>query len=400
MTSPSPLDLQGSDPVLLLGPGPAAVSDRVLRSLSQPVLGYLDKDFFAVLAEEAALLRTVFGTKNPLTFALSGTGMSGMECVLANLLEPGEKLLVCVNGFFGERMAAVAARHGIDVCRVEAEWGSPVDPAAAAEAAERHRPRAVAAVHAETSTGCLQPLAPFAKIAKDAGALFVADCVTSLGGVKVDLDAVGVDAAYAGSQKCLGAPPGLSPVSFSARALERVKSRKSPVSSWYHDLSLLAAYYPAPGAAPTPPAYHHTPSPTLHYGLLEALRALVETEGLDAAFARHALNHRALVAGLEALGLTMAVAGGSRTPMLNSVRVPDGIDDVKLRAELRDKHRIEIGAGLGKLRGQVIRIGLMGHSSRSGNVLRALAALASSLGSQGFRCSAGAAVDAALAVYR
>lgn len=393
MTESPSRSVDNDEPILLLGPGPAGVPDRVLRSLERPLLGYLDREFFEILEEEARLLRRAFGTENAATFALTGTGMSGMECVLANLLEPGDRLLVCVNGFFGNRMTEVAARHGIQVDRVDAEWGTAVDPAAVRDACERSKPAVVAAVHAETSTGCLQPLAPLAEAAHAVGALFVADCVTSIGGVPVDVDRNGIDAAYAGSQKCLGAPPGLSPLTLSERALRRVRARRTPVSSWYHDLTLLAGYYPGMGSAP--PAYHHTPSPTLHYGLLEALRALVESEGLDAAFARHARNHRALVAGLEALGLTLGVPPGSRTPMLHSVGVPGGIDDGALRSRMREGHRIEIGAGLGKLRGQVFRIGLMGHSSRESNVYRALVALAECLEVQGFRGSAGAAVEAA-----
>lgn len=392
--TPDPLDTNDTEPMLLLGPGPASVSGRVLRALSRPLLGYMDRDFHAVLAEETRRLRRCFGTANAATFALSGTGMSGMECALANLLEPGDRLLVGVNGFFGERLTEVAARHGAEVHRVEAPWGSPVDPAALRAAAERLAPRAIAVVHAETSTGCLQPLPPLAAAAAASGALFVADCVTSIGGAPIESDAVGIDAAYAGSQKCLGAPPGLAPVTFSERALRRVRERKAPVQSWVHDVALLARYYPlAEGGQP--PAYHHTPSPTLHYGLLEALRALQDDEGLEAACARHQRNHRALVAGLAALGLRMLVAEGFRTPMLNPFLVPDGVDEARVRASLRDEHRIEVGAGLGQLRGRVLRIGLMGHSSRAGNVIRVLSALGAALRAEGFRCSPGAAVEAA-----
>jgi alanine-glyoxylate transaminase/serine-glyoxylate transaminase/serine-pyruvate transaminase len=394
MSDPSPLDRNDIEPVLLLGPGPASVSDRVLRAMARPLLGYMDRDFHTILEEECRGLRACFATANRVTFPLSGTGMSGMECLLANLLEPGDRLLVCVNGFFGERLCEVAARHGAEIHRLEAEWGSPIDPAALEREARRVAPAVVAVVHAETSTGCLQPLAPLVRAGKVGNALVIADCVTSIGGTAIDADAAGLDAAYAGSQKCLGAPPGLAPVTFGERAMSKIRARKTPVQSWYHDVTILERYYPFdPGSAPS--AYHHTPSTSLHYALAEALRCLLETEGLTAAFARHQRNHRALVAGVEALGLRMLVKEGFRTPMLNAIHVPDGVDEAKIRARLRETHRIEIGAGLGKLRGKIIRIGLMGHSSRAGNVVRALAALADALQSQGYRCSPGAAVDAA-----
>lgn len=385
----------GVDPVLLLGPGPSMVSERVLTAMARPLLGYLDSDFRKILDEERALLRESYDTKNELTFALSGTGMAGMECVFSNLLEAGERLLIGVNGFFGERMCEVAARHGIVVSRVDAEWGTPLDPELLANKCKEFRPKAIAVVHAETSTGCLQSLAPLSNIAKEHDALFITDCVTSIGGVPVELDKNGVDAAYAGSQKCLGAPPGLSPVSFSARAVARVRARKSPASSWYHDILLLEKYYIS-----TPQSYHHTPSTNLHYALLEALRMLHLTETAPAAARRHQQNHRALVAGVEALGLRMFVKEGSRTPMLNSIQIPDGVDDTKLRARLRERDRIEIGAGLGKLKGRIIRIGLMGHASRFENVISVLNALAGALGEQSYKCSAGAAVDAATAAVK
>lgn len=384
------LEQQQIEPVLLLGPGPSSVSPRVLQSMTHALLGYLDGDFRKVLFEQCELLRSSYGTKNPVTFALSGTGMAGMECALANLLEPGEKLLVGVNGFFGERMCEVAQRHGIEVHRVDAEWGKPVDPEALEKAANAIHPKVLAVVHAETSTGCLQPLPPYARVAKQVGALFLADCVTSIGGVPIDLDAHGVDAAYAGSQKCLGAPPGLSPVSFSPRAMDAMAARKRACTSWYTDVRLLERYYFG-----EPAAYHHTPSNSMHYALLTALHLLHQTETQDAVFARHMTNHRSLVAGLEALGLHMLVAEGYRTPMLNSFPVPDGIDEAKVRARLRQRDRIEIGAGLGKLKGRILRIGLMGHSSRRANVASVLTALAAALREQGYRCSTEAALQAA-----
>lgn len=382
------------DPVLLLGPGPSSVSPRVLRALASPPLGYLDADFKKILDEEQALLRNVYGTRNALTFALSGTGMAGMECILSNLLERGERMLVCVNGFFSERMCELAERHAIVVERVDAPWGAPVDPSDVEKAARRVNPKVIAAVHAETSTGCLQALKPLSHIAKDTGALFVADCVTSIGGVPVDLDASGVDAAYAGSQKCLGAPPGLSPISLSEAAMQKIRSRKTPTHVWYFDLQLLEKYYCA-----SPGAYHHTPSNNLHYALLEALRAIHGTEGLEEVYERHRRNHRALVAGLSALGLQLFVKEGLRTPMLHSIVVPEGVDDAALRGTLRNEYRIEIGAGLGRLRGKIFRIGLMGNSSRFNSVVSVLSALGSALQKQQFKCSPGAALEAAGAVY-
>ncbi|MFN0206756.1 MAG: pyridoxal-phosphate-dependent aminotransferase family protein [Planctomycetota bacterium] len=394
MTTPSSSEkslLQNlTEPVTLLGPGPSSVSTRVLQAMARPLLGYLDTDFRNILIEEQQWLRESFGTKNLLTFALSGTGMAGMECVMSNLLEPGETLLVGVNGFFGERMCEVASRHGIIVKRVEAEWGSPVDPHELNKKAGECKPDAIAVVHAETSTGCLQSLPPLASIAKNHNSLFITDCVTSIGGVLLQIDEWSVDAAYAGSQKCLGAPPGLSPVTFSSRAVDRVRARKTPVSSWYHDITLLEKYY-----IQSPAGYHHTPSNSLHYALLEALQLLHTTETAAATFDRHDRNHRALVAGANALGLEMFVKEGFRTPMLNSIRVPDSVDEAKLRARLREKNRIEIGAGLGKLKGKIIRIGLMGHSSRAANVILVLSSLGAALNEQGYKCSPGAAVEAA-----
>ncbi len=386
------VDRNGVEPVLLLGPGPSSVSARVLQAMNRPLLGYMDPEFRQLLGAEAELLRRSFGTENRTTFALSGTGMSGMECALSNLLEPGDRILVGVNGFFGDRMCEVASRHGVEVHRVDAEWGTAVDPIALEKKARDLSPRVIAVVHAETSTGCLQPLAPIAAVAKRSAAFLLVDCVTSLGGVPIAADAVGIDVAYAGSQKCLGAPPGLSPMTFSDRAMKVIRARKMPVGSWYHDVTILERYYGADS-----PAYHHTPSNPLHHALHEALLALHETEGADATFQRHRENHVRLAAGLQALGLSLLVPEAIRTPMLLAVRVPESIDEAKVRARLREKNRIEIGAGLGKLKGRVLRIGLMGHSSRRSNVLVVLAALGEALREQGLRCSTAEAVEAAMA---
>jgi alanine-glyoxylate transaminase / serine-glyoxylate transaminase / serine-pyruvate transaminase len=353
---------------LLLGPGPSSVSPRVLRALATPMLGYLDPAFLRLLDETQGLLRHVYETENPLTLALTGTGMAGMEAVLANLLEPGDRLLVAAAGFFGERIAEVARRHGAEVTKIERPWGEVFPLEQVAEALGRERVKALALVHAETSTGALQPLDGLADLARKNDALLVVDCVTSLGGVSVGLDANGIDAAYSGTQKCLGCPPGLAPVSLSEHARAAIRGRSRPVSAWYFDLELLARYWGGERA------YHHTPSPSLLYALHEALRMIAE-EGLPARWARHRANAEALWSGLTALGLELLVPASHRLPTLTTVRVPEGTDEAAVRARLRDDHGIEIGAGLGPLKGKVWRIGLMGHSSQRGNVALLLSAL-------------------------
>lgn len=378
---------------LLLGPGPSEVHPRVLRAMSAPLLGHLDPAFIAMMEEVKGLLRMVFGTSNELTIPISGTGSAGMEACLVNLLEPGDAFVVGVNGVFGTRMAEVAERAGARVVRVEAPWGQIVRPEQV-EAALRNceRPKLVALVHAETSTGAWQPLAEAAKLAHDHGALFLADCVTSLGGVPVDVEATGIDAAYSGTQKCLSCPPGLSPITFGPRAVEVVTKRKTKVQSWYLDLSLLAKYWGEERV------YHHTAPITMNYALREALR-LVDEEGLSARYARHQLHHRALAAGLVAMGLSLASQEGHRLPMLNAVSVPDGIAEDKVRACLLDRHGIEIGAGLGPMKGKVWRIGLMGESCRRSSVLLVLSALEQALAAQGRKGAAGPGLAAAQAVY-
>jgi alanine-glyoxylate transaminase/serine-glyoxylate transaminase/serine-pyruvate transaminase len=378
---------------LLLGPGPSQVHPRVLRAMSAPLVGHLDPAFVEMMEEVKGLLRHVFATTNPLTIPISGTGSAGMEACLVNLLEPGDELVVGVNGVFGTRMAEVAERAGAVVRRVEAPWGRIVRPeqieAALANAA---RPKLVAVVHAETSTGAWQPIPEIAKLAHDRGALVLVDCVTSLGGAPVEVDAWGIDAAYSGTQKCLSCPPGLSPLTFGPRALAVLKARKTKVQSWYLDLSLLAQYWGEERV------YHHTAPITMNYALREALRLVVE-EGLPARFARHARNHEALAAGLAPLGLSLAAEEGHRLPMLNAVTVPDGVDEAKVRGRLLKEHGIEIGGGLGPMKGKVWRIGLMGESSRRTSVLAVLAALEDALRAEGRRVTPGAAVAAAQASY-
>jgi alanine-glyoxylate transaminase/serine-glyoxylate transaminase/serine-pyruvate transaminase len=356
---------------LLLGPGPSNPHPRVLAALGQPLLGHLDPAFLAILDETQTRLRGLFGTANPLTLPLSATGSGGMEACLANLLEPGETAVVGVAGVFGERMCEVARRIGARVERVETEPGTALAPEAMASAIERSRPRVVAFVHAETSTGVLQPVAEIAAAARSNGALVVLDCVTSLGGIEVTLDAWGVDAAYSGTQKCLACPPGLSPVSFSPRAMERVRARRTPVQSWYFDTTLLSAYYGSERV------YHHTAPISMVFGLAEALR-VVDEEGMPARAARHRAAAAALVERLAPLGFTPLVAPELRLPSLTTLRLPEAVlarGEAKLRGRLLDEHDIEVGGGLGKLAGAVWRVGLMGENARVENVERLVDAL-------------------------
>jgi alanine-glyoxylate transaminase/serine-glyoxylate transaminase/serine-pyruvate transaminase len=378
---------------LLLGPGPSEVHPRVLRAMSAPLLGHLDPAFVAMMEEVKALLRFVFVTGNELTFPISGTGSAGMEACIVNLVEPGDEVVVGVNGVFGTRMADVIERAGACPVRVEAPWGRVIRPEQI-EAALRtcRRPKLVALVHAETSTGAWQPLEDAARLAHEHGALFLADCVTSLGGAPVETDAWSIDAAYSGTQKCLSCPPGLAPVTFGPRALEVLHARRTRVQSWYLDVGLLARYWGEERV------YHHTAPISMNYALREALR-LVAEEGLEARFARHRRNHLALVAGLEALGLGLAAEEGHRLPMLNAVAVPDGVDEARVRARLLGEHGIEIGGGLGPMRGRVWRIGLMGESSRQAHVLTVLAALEEALRAEGRRVVPGEALAAAEAAY-
>jgi len=353
---------------LLLGPGPSPVHPRVTRALAAPALGHLDPALLELLEETSGLLRGVFRTANRATLAVSGTGMSGMEAVLGSLLEPGDGLVVCSAGFFGNRIAELAARIGASVTKVEKEWGQVFAPEEVETAVAAAKPKAIAIVHAETSTGALQPMHALGPIAERHGAMLIADCVTSLGGIAVEIDGWGVDAAYSGSQKCLGGPSGMSPVTLSPRAVAAIKARQRPPHAWYLDLELLDRYWNGDHA------YHHTISSALVYALREGLRLVVE-EGLEARFERHQRNAEMLWDGLEAMGLELHVDAALRVPSLTTVRIPVGVDEAHVRARLRDDYGIEIGAGLGPLKGKVWRIGLMGHGSQKANVLLLLAAL-------------------------
>src|SRR5689334_11282919 len=356
---------------LLLGPGPSNPYPEVTAAFARPLLGHLDPDFLAILDETCDRLRTTFKTKNALTLPISGTGSAGMEACFVNLLEPGDVAIVGVNGVFGERMCDVARRCGADVVRVDAPWGTAIDPQRLLDA-QRARPdaRLLAVVHAETSTGVENEIAPLAAL-QQTDTLLLVDTVTSLGGIPVDVDGWGVDAVYSGTQKCLGVPPGLSPVSFSARAVERVRGRKQPSQSWYLDLGLLADY------VGTARRYHHTAPISMLYALHAGLGVVLE-EGLDASHARHRDAGGRLQEALPDLGFRL-FAQDRRLPQLTSVWLPDGVDDAKTRDELRVRFGIEVGGGLGDLAGKGWRIGLMGHSARERSVTALLGALGSLL---------------------
>lgn len=356
-------------PRLLLGPGPSEVAPSVLQALSQPLVGHLDPSFVKLMEEIKTMLRSVFLTKNEMTFPVSGTGSAGMEFCCVNLIEPGDEVIVGVNGVFGTRMCDVAERCGAKVTRVESPWGAIITPKQVTEALKGvSKPKLVAIVHAETSTGALTPVEDISKLAHAAGALFLLDTVTSLAGCPVKLDDWQVDAVYSGTQKCLSAPPGLSPVSLSPRALAVAGNRKTKVQSWYLDVNLLSSYWGQERV------YHHTAPVTMNYGLHEALR-LVLMEGLENRWKRHEQNHLALKTGLAELGLEIVSQAGHQLWQLNAVGVPVGVDELDVRKRLLTDYNIEIGAGLGPLKGKIWRIGLMGAGSTPANVATVLAAL-------------------------
>ena len=358
---------------ILMGPGPSSVPHRVLRALSAPTLGHLDPQYLAIMDETCEMLRQVFRTANKLTFPVSGTGMAGMECLATNLLEPGDEAIVCVNGVFGSRMKDVMERCGATVHAIEAPWGDIISKEQIADALDAHpKAKLLGIVHAETSTGALQPLEGLSALCRAKGALFIVDAVTSLGGHELRVDDWGIDAIYSGTQKCLSCPPGLSPVSFGDRALAVMDSRKTKVQSWYLDVSMLRKYYTG-GAGGGGRVYHHTAPINMTYALRESLAILLE-EGLDARIERHRIMHLRLRAGLEKLGLRYVPKHSLHT--LNCIHAPEGRDEAALRKRLLEEYGIEIGAGLGPMAGKAIRIGLMGHSASQRNVDLVLAALA------------------------
>jgi len=376
---------------ILLGPGPSNVHPRVQMAMQAPVLGYFDPFFFTIMDGTANLLRALFRTENKVTFPLSGTGGAGMEAGVYNFLEPGDTAVIGINGFFGERLVELAQRAGASVVRVDGEWGKPLAPEAIESALKAQKKvKLVAAVHAETSTGVLQPLTDISKLARQYNALFLVDTVTSLGGHEVAIDDWSIDVCYSASQKCISCPPGLAPITASDKAMSVLQARTRKVNSWYLDLSLLANYWSA-----TNRVYHHTAPALMIYALHEALSLIVE-EGLEARYQRHLRNGAALQAGLEAMGLQLFAQKGHRLSTLTSVRVPQGIDELKIRQRLLNEFSIEIGGGLGQLKGQVWRIGLMGYSSSRENVLLFLSVLEKLLTEAGYKMSAGAGIAAAI----
>jgi alanine-glyoxylate transaminase/serine-glyoxylate transaminase/serine-pyruvate transaminase len=376
-------------PRILLGPGPSSVHPRVLRALGTPLVGHLDPVFIAMMEETKRLLRATFLTSNPLTLPISATGSAGMEACLVNLLEPGDTAIVGVNGVFGTRMVDIVERCGATPVTVDAPWGRIIEPDAIAKAL-RDAPRAklVALVHAETSTGAWQPLEEIGRLVRGADTLFVVDTVTSLGGCPVRVDDWSIDAAYSGTQKCLSCPPGLAPLTFGPRAVAALHRRRTKVQSWYLDLTMIERYWGDERV------YHHTAPVSMNYALLEALR-LVEEEGLEARWARHERHHHALKAGLAAMGLGLAAQEGHQLWTLNSVEIPAGVDDAAVRKALLEEFGLEIGGGLGPLKGKVWRIGLMGESCTEANVLLALSALERVLARCGQKVQAGVGVAAA-----
>jgi len=379
--------------VLLLGPGPSPIHPSVSKSMSWNTLGHLDPEFMDIMNEAKDLLKYVFETNNQLTLPISATGSAGMEAALVNILEPGDKAVICVNGVFGTRMADVASRCGAQVIEVEADWGSPIDPDDVKKTLDANKDvKIVGIVHAETSTGVLQPLEQIVELAHQNDALIVVDTVTSLGGIPVSVDARGLDVVYSGTQKCLSCPPGLAPLTLNDRALSVFQSRKHTVQSWYLDLTMLTRYWGEERF------YHHTAPINMIYALYAAL-SLIKEEGLQQRFDRHKLNSKALVNGFEALGLQMLTPESYRLPSLHAVKIPDEINDADVRKKLRADYRIEIGGGLGPFKGNIWRVGLMGHGSQKQNVERLIKALGEIMQPMGHKCSVEEALSAVARTY-
>lgn len=379
----------------LMGPGPSEMNPRTTLALSRPIIGHLDPLFVQMMDEIKNKLQYAFQTTNALTLPISGPGSAGMEACFVNLIEPNDKVIVCQNGVFGGRMKENVIRCGAKPILVEDPWGMPVDVNKVEDAFKKNKDiKAVAFVHAETSTGARSDAKTIAEIARKYTALTIMDAVTSLGGIPVQTDKWSIDAVYAGTQKCLSCVPGLSPITFSEAAQAIIVGRKAPVQSWFLDMNLIMGYW----GTNTKRAYHHTAPINPLYALHEAL-CILEEEGLEQAWKRHQLHHQALVAGLEAMGLSMWVEEPYRLPQLNAVKIPDGIDDATVRNRLLNEFQLEIGAGLGPLTGKIWRIGLMGHSCNQRNVLYCLNSLEAVLLTEGLPVPAGAAIKAALAEY-
>ena len=373
---------------ILMGPGPSDIHPRVLEAISKPTVGHLDPYYLQTMDAMQVMLRDLFRTQNEMTFAISATGSAGMEATVVNLVEPGDPVVVCVNGVFGMRMADVAQRAGAKVTTIERPWGEVFTVDDLKEVLAKTQPKLVGIVMAETSTGAAQPVAEISEVVHEAGAMLLVDAVTALGGMPVEVDRWNIDAIYSGSQKCLSCPPGLAPVSFSQRAVEVALNRQTKIQSWYLDISMLANYWGSDRA------YHHTAPINMSYALYEAVRIILE-EGLENCFERHLNNHLALKAGLAALGIDYTAQTGHQLPMLNAVRVPEGVDDATVRRDLLNRFGIEIGGGLGAFKGKVWRIGLMGYASRQANVLLLLSALEQLLAEQGLQFEHGASIAAA-----
>ncbi|WP_297292759.1 alanine--glyoxylate aminotransferase family protein [Oceanicoccus sp.] len=380
----------------LMGPGPSDVSPRVLEALGRPTIGHLDPEFVGLMDEIKSLLHYAFQTSNELTLPVSAPGSAGMEACFVNLVSPGDTVIVCQNGVFGGRMKENVERCGGTAVMVEDEWGKPIDIDKVKTAfAENPTTKVLAFVHAETSTGVQSDAKALCQLATDNNALSIVDTVTSVGGINVDIDGWGADAVYSGTQKCLSCVPGISPVSFGPRAVEAIQNRQHKVQSWFLDMQLVMGYW----GGNTKRAYHHTAPVNAMYALHESLLTLKE-EGLENSWQRHQTHHNALVAGLEAMGLSMVVDKEHRLPQLNLVNLPEGADDAAVRAALLSEYSLEIGAGLGALAGKAWRIGLMGHACNKKNVVLCLSALDNVLSAQGAKINSGVAVDAALATYQ
>jgi alanine-glyoxylate transaminase / serine-glyoxylate transaminase / serine-pyruvate transaminase len=378
---------------ILLGPGPSDIHPRVLAAMSKPTVGHLDPYYLELMNGMQSMLRDVFRTKNEMTMAISGTGSAGMEAAVVNAIEPGDPMLVCINGVFGARMADVAERAGAVVTKAERPWGEIFSLDDLKPAIAKAKPKVVGIVMAETSTGARQPLEEISRLVHDAGALLLVDTVTSLGGIPVETDRWQLDIVYSGTQKCLSCPPGLAPITFGPRAMEKIRARKTKVQSWYLDVTMLSQYWGQERV------YHHTAPINMTYGLYEALQVILE-EGLENCWTRHARHHAALKTGLAAIGIGYSAADGHQLPMLNAVKIPGGVDDAAVRRGLLERFGIEIGSGLGAFKGKVWRIGLMGYGARANNVLLLLSALEQLLAEQGCKFPHGASLAAANEFYQ